>query len=497
MNLPGLKQALEDGGAAFEAVIIDACLMANMETAWAVRDSARWMIASEEDVPGKGTAVRDWLQELYFFPEMDGYQLGRNICDMTLARYANGEDRQSRDTLTWSVVDLSRTERLTETLDRLFQWIGEAYRGDPVALAVVAKFIRSAEEYGDGSQDMRDISDVLYNLSAAYYLDRTVRNETLAALADAVAYTVRGSGRSGARGLSFCYPPDHSPAELDVYALNCPCPHYLALLDAVTGWSAPETVYETAERLPEVNALDELKIRVSLTRDENGFPLVAFPNSMMNIGSLYYRLYRQDEATGETVCLGKTTCVLRVDEESGTYAMANEPWIWPHLDGYPCTMELVMEKNYDEETVRVYNIPVQIGTDTYYLRCRQVNPFGSGNGRHYDVYGVWEKYDNNSQMANRNVIRISQLAGQEYRLLSPLDLKETSVKYIAAGPYIQLKRYLGVSEEKLPEGTYWLEYEVEDQFMHGYTLPRLSFVWNGEKASFPGDEEWEGERVLN
>ncbi len=61
MRLDELRQALMDGGVFFEAVLLDACLMANLETATAIRHNAAWMIASEEMVPGQGTAVSGWL----------------------------------------------------------------------------------------------------------------------------------------------------------------------------------------------------------------------------------------------------------------------------------------------------------------------------------------------------------------------------------------------------------------------------------------------------
>lgn len=107
MYLYELKQALADSGVQLEALVIDACLMANLETAYAVKESAHWMIVSEEVVPGSGTAVGDWLEELYIHPECDGKQLGRTICDMTLAKYADQESDDSQSLLTWSVIDLT------------------------------------------------------------------------------------------------------------------------------------------------------------------------------------------------------------------------------------------------------------------------------------------------------------------------------------------------------------------------------------------------------
>ncbi len=71
----------------------------------------------------------------------------------------------------------------------------------------------------------------------------------LDALADAGVYCVRGNGRTAALRLSFCYAPDFNNSELDIFALNCLSPHYLAFLDALSPTrTAPVWVYAIAEK---------------------------------------------------------------------------------------------------------------------------------------------------------------------------------------------------------------------------------------------------------
>ena len=77
--------------------------------------------------------------------------------------------------------------------------------------------------------------------SAYFYGGRWVanpHNPRISAQKKAVVYCVRGAGRSAARGLSFCYAADLDQDELDIYAKNCPSPHYLAYLDAISPWTA-------------------------------------------------------------------------------------------------------------------------------------------------------------------------------------------------------------------------------------------------------------------
>ena len=498
MLLPELTQALADGGVTFEAVLLDACMMANLETAYAINDYANWMIASEEVVPGNGTAVYDWLQELVYRPEMDGRQLGRNICDMTMSKYANRDDQMAKSTLTWSVIDLSKIEDVADRLDSFFESMGSYYRDYPRLSMWYAQLLLGAEEYGDGAQNMRDIAGVLYGSTAASFVDPDVRNSLLDALSDAVVYTVHGSGRSGARGLSFCYPVDCSSSELDIYALNCPSNHYLALLDAVTGWTAPDSVYEEVDPLPDINTVKALEIKIELIWTELGFPGIRIPIDTMNKGGVYYRLFRLDEATGQEVCLGRSDCAILGGDENSTVYQANEPCIWPCIDNVPCTMDLLVSQYAPDAQVRLYNVPIQIGSDNYFLRCGRLDPYDKSQKRTYEVYGIWENYDDNSKMVNRNVIKLAQMAGQEYCLLAPLNTvsKKGNVRYMASGPASRLYKALDVMETPLPAGTYYLEYEVDDLFMRSFRLERFEMKWDGEKITLPDGLSWEGSLVL-
>ena len=497
LNLSELKTALGNGGVTFEAVVIDACLMANIETAYMIKDYAHWMIASEEEVPGKGTAVGDWIQELLFHPEMDGRTLGRIICDKTLTKYANDDNQQARTTITWSVIDLTRIDPLITAMNRFFQSLCDSYKNYPRLMLRYADAIKRSEEYGNGEQKMRDIGDVMYSDRITQFLDLSLRNEILDALMNAVDYTVRGIGRSGARGLSFCYPINAAPEKLDIYAQNCPSMHYLAFLDAVTDWTAPDSIYASVERLTELTEVDDLKIRASRCLNEKGFPVIAvnIEDALTNMGGMYYRLYRVDNGTGEVMSLGRTDCVINISENMDCLLEANEPWMWPYIDDYPCTMDLLVEQYTATGEVRLYNIPVQISTENQFLRCGRYDSYDNTGVHEYEVYGVWEKYDDNSQMTNRNVIKLSQLAGQEYRLIAPLEesMKKKEIRYMISGATNRLFRNLDVVEKPLPPGIYFLEYEIDDLFMHQCIVGRFEMRWDGEKITFPDGFVWEGD----
>ena len=495
LKLYELKECLKEAETTFEAIVIDACLMGSIETAWAVMDNARWMIASEETVPGRGTAVDDWLRELYANPAMDGGQLGRVICDTTVKKYENQTDEKAKAILTWSVVDLSKMDHLLELCSRFFHEMVDIYLKYPNLSLPYAKYVLEAEEFGDGTHDMRDLSSVFNNKDGIYLMDLDLRNEMLNTLSEAITYNVRGSARSGALGLSFCYPVNFTNEEMDVFSQNTPFVEYLAFMDAFKEWDAPDWVYEQTERLPPVDTVEALQVKMTGVRDDQNAPLLRIENGLLNISGVYYLLYRYHEETEQTVCLGRTVCVTRGGDAKADLWGANEPWLWPSVNGVPCYMGLVMEKNRQERQDYLYNIPVQIGMDICTLRCGRVDAMNLENemARTYTVYGLWKGFDEHSEVMSRSVKSLSMLAGQDYRLLYPTENSGShGQRMYETSETKTMYRNLQVDEAPLPPGTYYIEFEVDDLFKRPFFMDRIEMHWDGEKATFPNLDAWAG-----
>lgn len=497
MYLYELRQALADSGAHFDTVVIDACLMANVETAWNIREYADWMVASQETVPGRGTAINQWLQELANYPAMDGEWLGRSVCDTTAVKYANDTNEKGRMMLTWSVIDLSRIDRLTEKLELLAGKLGEMLAQNPMLAQLNTSFIFGVQEYGDGRQNMRDLGSVLYHEHIIYFMDHELLTDLVGALSDAVVYMTRGSGRSEARGLSFCYPADFSAEELNGYAMNYPMPRYLAFLDAVSaGWTAEDWVYEKTARLPEIGSIEGMQIRGIKMFSSDGMPAIAFNLNKAVMMDVYYSLYHLEEDTGELIRLGRTSCRAEgaTDDPQSNWIVwrASDPMHWPAVDGTLCTIELVK----DSGNQRLYNVPVQINSEISVLRCGRIITYLEDYtilGNEYEIYGVWEGYDENTELMNRSVKPLSMLAGRKYRLLYPRDTaKGDRVYYSMSGEKTMYSR-LEVKEIPLPAGTYYLEYEIRDMFMRTVKLERIEIHWDGQEMSFPEGFSWDGD----
>ena len=490
MYLYELRQALAEGGVQFEALIIDACLMANIETAWSVRESARWLVASEEVVPGRGTAVQDWLQALYAYPECDGEWLGRCVCDMTGIMYANGADEMAKALLTWSVIDLTRIDRLMEACGAYVQIMSDALVRYPSETVSYMNYIFSAESYGDRRQSMYDLGAMIYNRNSMQNVSLRVRGELMDALSNAVAYVVRGPGRNAARGLSFCFPIKCDDGDLDIYAKNCPLPLYLAYIDAVSPWTAPDWVFEKADRLPETGGSREFEIVPTKAVSPEGTPAVTFGKSEKNVTNVNYRLYRQDEVSGQIVCLGRTLCGI-VFDGNAMFWRASDPLHWPAVDGELCCIDMIQES----DSMRLYNIPVQIDSKEYMLRCGRTISYSYSKEddaetrtSEYEVYGVWENYDDNSRLMSRSVQPLAMYAGQDYRMLYPIS--GASVAKYQFGSTMTMHRALDVREIPRPAGTYYIEYEAQDIFTRPLLIDRIEFQWDGENLTYPHIEEW-------
>ena len=481
MRLDELKAALAAGGVHFDTLLLDACLMANLETACSVKDSADWMVASEELVAGKGTDVGSWLQLLYYAPGCDGRCLGRWICETTQRLYSREVDAQTRETVTWSLIDLSKIDRVADLFDRLFQVVGDAYANSFRQMSVTTQVFKQAFEFGLGADDMIDLTNLFYDPLLLGVLDNDLYGDFMRALVDAVAFNVRGTDRAEAGGLSFCYATNLTPAELEAYAYSCPSAHYLALLDAINpDWIAPDRVYERAERLPEINGLGDYRIQLEKHITEDGVPGLTVIDGRSNMRLMHADLYRLDRTTGEALRMGSQVVVPSFGEDPSMIYDFNFVR-WPAVEGVPCSCELV----WISRGVMWFNIPVQIGSQNYLLRCT-----GEIEEDNLEMLGLWEGYDADSQAFSRNVKPVSQIAGQEFRLLYPID----GAGYEASEPMIMPRR-LDVASVNLEPGDYRLDYWAEDMFMRHLPAGSVEVRWDGETLTVP-EGAWQGKETL-
>lgn len=81
MMISDVASAIKTSGAHMEFVGFDACMMATFENAYALRDCANYLIASEESESNIGWYYTDWLNSLGEDPELETETIGRKIVD--------------------------------------------------------------------------------------------------------------------------------------------------------------------------------------------------------------------------------------------------------------------------------------------------------------------------------------------------------------------------------------------------------------------------------
>jgi len=490
LYLDELKKALQDSGTHLEAILFDACMMANLGTANAVHGSADWMIASEELVAGKGTAVGGWLQEIYNIPECDGEMLGRWICDMTETKYANEENESARELLTWSVINLKKIPELTEYFEACYDTFVKLYEDYPELAVQAAQNAMKAVQFGNRTDAMMDLYGILYLNSDNSMVSSKQRYEAIKLMNEVVVYTVNGPGRTGANGLSFCNATSLTPAELEVYTRNCESPYYLALLDALSSWEAPDWVYEQVKRLPEITEIETYHVKVNKVIYPDGTPAITLePGYDLNVGMVRYTLFQKTE-DGRLLSLGTPPAYLDQDAADGPTYVAYMPWLWPCMEGQPCEIEALNALVNGDYNV-LYNIPIKMDGQRWNLRCAY-----HSKGDYYKVYGLWNGIDSDSQLFDRNVMSLSQVSGREFNLLYDVNGEtDGGLAGTVSGPGMTMYRAMEVVDSELPAGVYEMEYAVYDSFMRPMKLPRVEVTWDGERLTVTG-KDWEGQETL-
>ena len=105
----------------FSIIGFDACLMASLESAKAVKDYARYMVASEELEPGGGWDYSAFLPA--FFQNNDPVETGKVICDSYLKKC---QDKKRERFCTLSVADLSNYDKMLQSFEDAVKYINQA-----------------------------------------------------------------------------------------------------------------------------------------------------------------------------------------------------------------------------------------------------------------------------------------------------------------------------------------------------------------------------------
>ena len=190
-----IKKALDAFGTKLEFVGFDACLMANMETAYALKDNAKFLIASEETEPGTGWDYLMILNNLSRNTSQTGDVTGRTIVDSFIA--SNSSYRNPDATL--SCIDLSKMDNVYNKLVSFMKDI-KTTNFDKKNYNAFAKNLATTKAFGEGNIDTIDLIDFVNRMNSSSSSD------LVAAVKEAVNYNKTNKYVENANGMSIFIP---------------------------------------------------------------------------------------------------------------------------------------------------------------------------------------------------------------------------------------------------------------------------------------------------
>ena len=191
-------------GTPAEVLELDVCYWALLETDWALRDLASYIVASEDIDPSAGQSYNLYLEHLVAEPEMTARNLSIQLIEAFRTGYAEGGFwPEDNDTYTQSAVETAGLAALAEALDRFNGLV----IGDIGAQARAISAARSGvETYG--KPDYMDLHDFLRLLrlgSTQSDLNDSIDAVT-AAIGRAVVAEAHGTFRPNSAGISIYFP---------------------------------------------------------------------------------------------------------------------------------------------------------------------------------------------------------------------------------------------------------------------------------------------------
>ncbi len=502
LSLEDFGRAIGNSGSRMEAVILDTCLMATIETAEALSPYVKYLIASEEVVPGYGSAYTAWLQYLYDHPGCSGADLGKELCPASLQKYSDIGDTASFSTTTFSCIDLSKIPAVSKAFDNMFAEIG-GFLDKPDSYVKYAANVALAQRYY--YPIIVDLEDFALKAEQGG-LKKQTADAIKNAVDAAVVISSQGKGRKGSHGLAFYYDLGCEPSKLDRFSRACKSTSYLAFLDRIrTSWTAPAWVYRDIKRKADIDdASYRVDYEVSLPEKKNQVEL-KIKNGNNMLASIDESLYYYDKEHDNWLCLG-TNPFIEADVKNATY-YSGISGNWIGINGTLCYSGIAEESN----SYNILSIPFQNPQDESTMILRGAYVFdkpmtaedvatgvvSSSLPGHFEVYGVWDGDEAYEGAPSRNVQPLEDFYSLTVPLMFPnVQIADNTIKTDKMGwdsfGTTVFTRNTTISRVKLPAGQYKICFEITDYLGKSISTDPIDLEINADgsyKLSIPQPEE--------
>ncbi len=205
------KKIYDKNGICFGFIAFDACLMANLETIYAVGNYADYIVASEESMPACGFDYKSFFKN-------ERYALNSHDEAKLLAKlyFKSTHDEYSFDYLSISVIDCNKAKDVFVKFDN-------AVENAKIGTEHIILFGGKSKE--EGYSDMADLLSIFENQSSEEV------QELIDSVNNAVVYCKNGVGNFGSCGISVYYPYYvKEENKLNLYSRNAFCEKYVEVL---------------------------------------------------------------------------------------------------------------------------------------------------------------------------------------------------------------------------------------------------------------------------
>lgn len=161
--LPELCEGLEKGGVHFDWIGFDCCVMATAEIAFAIRNYADYMVASEESESQYGWEYSGFLSALSQNMSISTADLVTKIVD-DMVDY----NHKMRSPATLSAFDLTKAEPMMQAI---YSYVGDVYNTSKSNMWSVKSARSQCLDYGEGQFDIVDLGDLVQKLQMPHSQD--------------------------------------------------------------------------------------------------------------------------------------------------------------------------------------------------------------------------------------------------------------------------------------------------------------------------------------
>ena len=207
MYVSEFANALKNAGVKFDLIGFDACLMQNLETAFAIEPYADYYLASEEVESGLGWTYTSAFGKLAQDPTIPTLEFAKELISAFDVYNTIAKDGKVDSQSTLSIVDLTMVKPVYEELLKVLKASDDAIKEDGESFAEIALAANKAYTFHNNEQI--DLVNYLRILDSVDYRGKICAEDACLGVADYVLAMIPYQNKNSAEGIygmSFTFP---------------------------------------------------------------------------------------------------------------------------------------------------------------------------------------------------------------------------------------------------------------------------------------------------